>query len=208
MSSVLAVVRETYEVCDALPGRERWRLAQTLRAHLRAVLRSVARSVATRRDVDRCAELERAISHCGHIDYLLTLVDTLEWLSSDDVATLTRRWQGLRDLLEDDVQGLSGAMTLRRGHERARSRVAIVLTSSIPASPIRSILPVVKKITTEELSLHDPSIIEVAEVTEPVEGQSLIHRVASRATSPFDQTVPNQTVPDGATTVSRRLRGG
>ncbi len=161
MSSVLVVVRETYEACDALPARERWRLAQTLRAHLRAVLRSVARSVATRRDVDRCAELERAISHCGHIDYLLTLVDTLEWISSDDVVELKRRWQGLRDLLGDDVQGLSGAMTLRRGHERARDRVAIVLTSSIPASPIRSTLPVVKEITTEKLSFHDPSIIEV-----------------------------------------------
>jgi len=102
-------------------------------------------------------------------------------------------------------------MTLRRGHERARDRVAIVLTSSIPASPIRSTLPVVKEITTEELSLYDPSIIEVAEVaevTEPVEGQSLIHHVASRATHPVAKTVRNQTVPDGVATVSRRLRGG
>ncbi len=157
LANTLEAVYEAYQLCDELPQREHWRLAQVLRRHLRAVLRCLARANGCIHDADRCAELERAMLHCAHLDTLWTLcAGSLEWLPQRAGDKQRERWLGLREQLASETRGLARAMTLRV-EGKGQRKVGLFLTHSLPdtyagarppVTPMEPIAPLVSRSVT------------------------------------------------------------
>jgi len=127
----LELVVASHEVVARVPEREQQRIGSCLRTHLRGVLRRLARARCGRRDVDLCAEFERAEAHCAHLDYLWTLVAELEWLPRIDAEAQQAQWLALRQRLHIVRERLASDMTLRRGWSRARRSVGPRVTRSL-----------------------------------------------------------------------------
>jgi hypothetical protein len=186
LRATLAAVRVAYDLCDALPQREHWRLAQVLRRHLRAVLRCLARAKVSVHDADRCAELERVMLHCAHLDTLWSLcADGLEWLPREATEQQRERWIGLREELAREARGLARAMTLRFGRE-AEGNVALVLTHSLPdtyAGPRPPVTPLELSSSLDEVASADPSPVSAPPVSDAAHTLSLKNTKRARFTS-------------------------